>query len=178
MTRQVVAILGVLLSTQIVTAQVAEHGGDGDGAGALRVHAAADCLAASITAQPQNQTIQSGQTATLAVSATGSAPIHYQWYQGGSGDRTQPVGSDANTFTTPPLTSTTSYWVLVDNWCGAGIGGRDHHGGAGLGDRTLGAGGEPRERPQPEPVAKRSWLAQHRQRHGERRSSSSSAAVS
>ncbi len=123
MARQIVAILGVLLSTQIVTAQVAKHGGDGDGTGALRVHAAADCVAASITAQPQNQTIQSGQTATLAVSATGSAPIHYQWYQGGSGDRTQPVGSDANTFTTPPLTSTTSYWVLVNNSCGGQVSG-------------------------------------------------------
>jgi Ig-like domain CHU_C associated len=118
MTRQLVAILGVLLFTQVVAAQAAELGRDGAGAGALRVHAAADCVAASITTQPQSQSIGSGQTATLSVSAAGSTPISYQWYQGTSGDRSQPVGGDANTFTTPALTSTTSYWVLVANSCG------------------------------------------------------------
>jgi hypothetical protein len=121
MTRQVVAIFGVLLSTQIVTAQVAEHQRrpmDGAGASALRVRAAADCVVPSITTQPQSQTIQSGQTATLSVAATGSTPFHYQWYQGFAGQYSQPVGSDSSSFTTPALTSTTMYWVSVSNSCG------------------------------------------------------------
>ena len=38
--------------------------------------------APSITTQPASQTIASGQTATLSVVATGTAPLTYQWYVG------------------------------------------------------------------------------------------------
>ena len=34
----------------------------------------------SITTQPQDQTLSSGQEATFNVVATGGAPLHYQWY--------------------------------------------------------------------------------------------------
>jgi len=74
------------------------------------------CL--SITAQPQSQGIQSGQTATLTVSAAGTIPFLYQWYHGASGDTSQPVGTNMSSFTTPALTATTSYWVRVSNSCG------------------------------------------------------------
>ena len=44
-----------------------------------------DCTAAPvITAQPAGSTINSGQTASLSVTATGTA-LGYQWYQGASG---------------------------------------------------------------------------------------------
>src|SRR5206468_2292195 len=44
----------------------------------------------------------------------------YQWYQGQSGDVSNPiVGANASQFTTPNLTQTTSYWVRVTNACGS-----------------------------------------------------------
>src|SRR5467141_1689014 len=39
--------------------------------------------APAITAQPTNQTVIAGQTATFAVVATGTAPLSYQWQKGG-----------------------------------------------------------------------------------------------
>jgi pectate lyase len=36
----------------------------------------------SITTQPQNQTVLEGQNATFSVSASGTAPLFYQWYSG------------------------------------------------------------------------------------------------
>ena len=70
-------------------------------------------VAAVIGTQPSAQTIFSGTTSTLTVSATASAPLSYQWYQGTSGTTTTSVGTGAASFTTPSLTSTTSYWVRV-----------------------------------------------------------------
>jgi CSLREA domain-containing protein len=69
-----------------------------------------------ITTQPANQTIASGQTATLSVVATGTAPLSYQWHIGASGTTTSPItGATSSNYTTPALTSTTSYWVRVSN---------------------------------------------------------------
>ncbi|MBK8738332.1 MAG: PQQ-binding-like beta-propeller repeat protein [Betaproteobacteria bacterium] len=69
----------------------------------------------AITIDLQNQTIVNGQSATLSVLATGAAPLHYQWYQGPSGDTSTPVGPDAPSFSTPALSATTRYWVRVSN---------------------------------------------------------------
>ncbi len=52
--------------------------------------------APAITTQPANQTISSGATATLTVTATGTAPLSYQWYQGNTGDTTTPVGTNSD----------------------------------------------------------------------------------
>ena len=72
--------------------------------------------APSIAAQPQSQTITSGQTATLSVGAGGTGPLSYQWYQGSSGATSSPIGGATGPgFTTPALTATTSYWVRVSN---------------------------------------------------------------
>ena len=69
-----------------------------------------------ITIQPASQSINYGQTATLSVTATSTLPLSYQWYQGVSGNTTNPIaGATSNTFTTPALTATTSYWVQVSN---------------------------------------------------------------
>ena len=78
--------------------------------------AAMPSIPPSITTQPASQTIPYGGTATLTVAATGTPPLTYQWYQGQSGDTSNPVqGGNGTSFTTPPLTMTTSYWVRVTN---------------------------------------------------------------
>ncbi|MBV6501699.1 MAG: hypothetical protein CJBNEKGG_04217 [Prosthecobacter sp.] len=71
--------------------------------------------AAAIVTQPSSTTINSGQSTTLTVTASGATPITYQWYRGSSGDTSNPVGTNSASFTTPVLTSTTSYWVNVSN---------------------------------------------------------------
>jgi hypothetical protein len=77
------------------------------------------CTPPAITNHPQGTTIAAGTTATLTVTATGTAPLQYRWYQGTSGTTTSPVaGATSATFTTPVLSSTTSYWVKVSNACG------------------------------------------------------------
>ncbi|MEW6368448.1 MAG: C1 family peptidase [Acidobacteriota bacterium] len=76
------------------------------------------CTPPGITTHPQSQTIASGQSAALSVSAAGTSPLHYQWYKGSTGDTSTPVGSDAPAYTTTPLSATTSYWVHVHNACG------------------------------------------------------------
>jgi subtilase family protein/Ig-like domain-containing protein len=73
----------------------------------------------TITTQPLSQTITSGQTATLSVTAGGTAPLTYQWYMGASGTITTPIaGTTGSSYTTPALSSTTSYWVRVSNSVG------------------------------------------------------------
>lgn len=75
------------------------------------------CTAVNITAQPQSTSVASGGSVTLAVTATGTTP-KYQWYRGATGVTTSPVsGATARTYTTPALTSSTSYWVKVSNTC-------------------------------------------------------------
>jgi hypothetical protein len=77
------------------------------------------CTAASIAGQPSSQTISFGGTATLTVTAGGSSPFSYQWYQATSNlDTSHPVGANSPSFTTPALTQATSYWVSVTNGCG------------------------------------------------------------
>jgi subtilisin-like proprotein convertase family protein len=68
----------------------------------------------AITTQPANAFLVSGQAAQLSVTATGTA-LTYQWYEGASGDTASPVGTNANTFTSPALTGTKSYWVHVSS---------------------------------------------------------------
>ena len=75
--------------------------------------------APNITTQPASQTIVSGQTAMLTVTATGATPLSYQWYQGMAGDTSIQVGANSASFTTPALTATTNYWVKVSNTAGS-----------------------------------------------------------
>jgi Immunoglobulin domain/PQQ enzyme repeat len=78
----------------------------------LTVNAAA--TAPSITAQPSNQTVTEGQTAMFSVTATGTAPLRYQWERGGA-----PIaGATAGTYTTPVTTlgdNASSFVVVVSN---------------------------------------------------------------
>jgi hypothetical protein len=69
-----------------------------------------------VVQQPSDTVILPGSTATLTVVASGDETLTYQWYVGASGDETSPVAGASNTsFTTPPLTSTSQYWVRVTN---------------------------------------------------------------
>jgi hypothetical protein len=67
--------------------------------------------------QPANQTVLAGATTTLAISATGTAPLHYQWFKGTKGTRTSPVGTDSAFLTTEAVNTTLQYWVEVTNSC-------------------------------------------------------------
>jgi formylglycine-generating enzyme required for sulfatase activity len=69
----------------------------------------------TIASQPTSQSIETGNTATLTVSASGSAPFTYQWYRGNLGATTAPVGTNSPNFTTPTLSATTKYWVKITN---------------------------------------------------------------
>jgi len=64
------------------------------------------------------QTVNVGTTAvTFTVTATGDAPLRYQWYAGSSGNTAAPITNA----TTPSLTVkpnvTTAYWVRITNDC-------------------------------------------------------------
>jgi ubiquitin len=70
-----------------------------------------------ITVQPTSVSINSGETTTLSVTATGTSLV-YQWYAGLRGDMDNPVsGANSASFTTEPLTSDGAYWVSVSNNC-------------------------------------------------------------
>ena len=75
------------------------------------------CPAPVISTPPGNQTVNSGQSATLWVTATGSGTLSYQWYRGSSGDTSTPVGGNSSSYQTPALVVTSTYWVRVTNTC-------------------------------------------------------------
>ena len=69
--------------------------------------------AATVSVTPSAPVLVSGQTLTLTASASGTPPFTYQWYQGASGTTTAPVGTNSPSYTTPVLTTATSYWCKV-----------------------------------------------------------------
>ena len=84
----------------------------------LTVNAAT--IAPTITAQPLSQTIIAGQTATFSVTATGTAPLSYQWRKNG----TAITGATASSYTTPAETTadnSAQFTVAVSNSTGSVI---------------------------------------------------------
>ncbi len=79
------------------------------------------CVAPRITAEPRDAAAPGG-IVTLSVTASGTAPLQYQWYRGVSGDLSNPIGgATASSFLTPAFQSgesTATYWVRVTNSCG------------------------------------------------------------
>lgn len=75
------------------------------------------CTPPSITVQPASATIVIGTNTTLSVAAAGTAPLHFQWFEGSTGNTTKTVGSDSPNFTTPELFVATPYWVRVTGPC-------------------------------------------------------------
>lgn len=68
----------------------------------------------TITAQPVSQTVAAGQQATFSVTASGTAPLSYQWEQNGSAIS----GATAASYTTPATTAANngaSFTVVVSN---------------------------------------------------------------
>ena len=75
-------------------------------------------VAPTITAQPANQTVTAGQTATFAVAASGSATLTYQWQKNGANIS----GATAASYTTPATATTDSgstFRVVVSNSVGS-----------------------------------------------------------
>jgi hypothetical protein len=72
------------------------------------------CSPITITSQPASATILSGGSRTMSVTATITpGTVYYQWYQGPAGDTSVPVGTNAPTYSTGPLTADSSYWVHI-----------------------------------------------------------------
>jgi hypothetical protein len=85
-------------------------------AATLTVNAAP--MAPTITTQPANQTVPAGQTATFTVTATGTAPLSYQWQKNG----TNINGATASSYTTPATTTSdngSTFAVVVSNSTGS-----------------------------------------------------------
>ena len=75
------------------------------------------CTPPTISVQPLGSIITSGNSAQLAVTASGTAPLSYQWFTGSSGDSSTPVnGAIAATISVKPQI-TTSYWVRITGAC-------------------------------------------------------------
>jgi len=73
-----------------------------------------------ITTEPASQTVTPNTSVTLSAAGNGTTPITWQWYRATTvGDTSQPVGTNSPSFTTGPLTTTTSYWVRMSNACGS-----------------------------------------------------------
>ena len=73
--------------------------------------------APKITTQPSSQTVVAGQTATFAVTATGTAPLNYQWQKNGA----TISGATAATYTTPSTTTSDNglqFNVAISNSAG------------------------------------------------------------
>jgi outer membrane protein assembly factor BamB len=74
-------------------------------------------VAPSITMQPANQQVAVGQTATFSVTATGTAPLSYQWQKGGMSI----AGATAASYTTPAAVASdnnSTFAVVVSNAAG------------------------------------------------------------
>ena len=92
---------------------------DSQCSGGASGEAVIDVEASEITTQPQSATVSPGTKVTLTAAASGPV-LHYDWYQGTSGDRTRLVATATSpSYTTPPIASTTSYWVEAVSSCGA-----------------------------------------------------------
>jgi hypothetical protein len=72
----------------------------------------------SITAQPASKSVLTGQTATFSVTATGTAPLRYQWNKGGAAIS----GATSASYTTPATIAAdngTQFTVTVSNGSGS-----------------------------------------------------------
>jgi hypothetical protein len=96
-----------------VTLMLAGCGGSGSQPATTVVNGAAP----SITAQPANQTVTAGQTATFSVTVAGTAPFSYQWQKG----TTAIAGATSASYTTAATTTADSgsqFSVVVSNAIG------------------------------------------------------------
>jgi hypothetical protein len=99
------------LASLLLLFLIACGGGGGSGAGSA-------AMAPSITAQPANQTVVIGRSATFTVTASGTAPLAFQWQKDGA-----PIsGATASSYTTPATVQTddgSTFLVVVSNAVGS-----------------------------------------------------------
>jgi hypothetical protein len=70
--------------------------------------------------QPVSTTVSSGSTAKLNVTADGTGPLTYQWYEGIPGVTTNPVANgNGSALTTGSIRGQHMFWVRVSNACGS-----------------------------------------------------------
>lgn len=74
------------------------------------------CALPTISTQPADQSINSGQTANLSIVFANGTSV--KWYTGVVGDRSNEIGATASV-TVGPLTATTQFWAEVSGVCGA-----------------------------------------------------------
>jgi hypothetical protein len=108
------AFFALISATSIL---LAACGGGGGGTAAMAPPAPSPAVPV-IAIQPSDQTVSAGQTATFTVTATGSAPVSYQWQRGAS-----PIaGATATAYTTAVTTagdSGGSFAVIVTDASGS-----------------------------------------------------------
>src|SRR5437773_2681444 len=85
---------------------------------AFTANGGSSAVAPSITTQPINQTVTAGQTGSFSVTASGTAPLTYQWRKNG----TAISGATSSSYTTPAATTPDNgalFSILVSNASGS-----------------------------------------------------------
>jgi hypothetical protein len=111
MKKRVMSIVATLAFTALAAFQSNCGGTVGEGSGS-------NPIAASISQQPINVAVTAGQTAVFSVTATGTPPPNYQWYQGTTLISGAISASYSIPNTTTGLTGETFY-VIVSNSAGS-----------------------------------------------------------
>lgn len=75
------------------------------------------CNPPVISGQPQSVSIIN-TSANLTVTASGDAPLQYQWFIGATGNTSQPIANATAALLTVQPAVTTRYWARVTNSCG------------------------------------------------------------
>jgi hypothetical protein len=76
------------------------------------------CVMPSLTAQSGSTSIVRGESTTLSVTASGTAPRTAQWYTGTPANASYIEGATDTTYAASP-NATTSYFAIISNACGA-----------------------------------------------------------
>ncbi|HKO56018.1 MAG TPA: DUF4214 domain-containing protein [Thermoanaerobaculia bacterium] len=75
------------------------------------------CVGAQISGTSGGGTVPFGSSTTLGVTATGTSPLQYQWYEGAQNDTSKPLGTQSSQ-NSGAITATKTFWVKVKNDCG------------------------------------------------------------
>src|SRR5258707_6887554 len=87
-------------------------------AGSTRSTVQVRALPPSITTQPASETVTAGQSATFTVTASGTAPLSYQWQK----NHSDITGATSSSYTTPATTTAdnnSTFDVVVTNSAGS-----------------------------------------------------------